>query len=208
MRPIRASQVGFENAREDAVDCHAATLKTARQFEGEMQVAELGLAIGLHHAVGPPLPVQVREVHDGVDAGANVDDPRGRAGLQSLQEQMRQEKGGEVVDRQSAFDAVGAQPPRGKGGSGIVDQKMYPVEAFQNLLCQCAQCRLIGQIGNEQMQIRVVGAGLYLGNRRFAARTVTRDQSNAPSGAGQCVRDRLAQARIGAGDERGLPVGR
>jgi hypothetical protein len=84
---VGSAEVGSKDARKDAVDGHPGTGKPARKLEGEVQISELGLAVGLHHAIAAARPVQIVEVHRGVHAGSDIDDTGRCAGLDALEQE-------------------------------------------------------------------------------------------------------------------------
>ncbi len=56
--------------------------------------------------------------------GGNHDDPSRCRRLEQRQEQPRQTKGPQVIDRQSRFDPFGAVAQRGEEGTGVIDQNI------------------------------------------------------------------------------------
>jgi hypothetical protein len=95
------------DAGVQAVRCHAGPFEAARELAREEHVRELRLPVRRHWAVAA-LGVQVVEVDAGADVGAraDVDDARGRAGAQPVEQQVRQEEVRQVIGRERGLVAV------------------------------------------------------------------------------------------------------
>src|ERR1700686_1130799 len=101
----------------EAVDREAAALELRGEMDGEQDLGELALAIG------PDAAVAVRQHHVGkvdrlLPERGDIDDARGRAGLDERQKQARQQKAREIVDREAQLEAVGADLAPGAVAAG------------------------------------------------------------------------------------------
>ena len=70
--------------------------------------------------------------------GGDRDDPRGCRGQKPIEQQIRQQKGGEVIDRKGQFETVCRQPVFRRKEAGIVYEHINPVMSGQDLIGQPA----------------------------------------------------------------------
>jgi len=106
-----AIEAGLHQPRRHGIGGRATTCETAGESPRQQPVARLGLLIGLDRVVRALRELQVVDVEVAGVCGRDVDDARGRAGLEDLQELVREQMVAEYVGRQGELDAIGALAP-------------------------------------------------------------------------------------------------
>ena len=91
----------------EAVRRHPGPIETSRQFNREQDISQLGFAVAAKAPIGA-LGVEIveRDVRSLMRLGCRGDDAGRRALLQSLEEELAEQKRRQVVDRPGQFDAV------------------------------------------------------------------------------------------------------
>src|SRR5207249_9169197 len=99
---IRPDHAGMAGVHGDSGPC-----ETLREFPGEEDLRELRLTVRAEAAVSL-LPLEIIEMDRATRVGArgDVDDPRRRGFDQKVEEEVRQQKPGEVVDLERPLKAV------------------------------------------------------------------------------------------------------
>ena len=99
------------------------------EIEGEHDLRQLALAVGLPAAVGAG-EHDVVEIDRSLARGAHLHDPGRCGGLQGGQQQPDEQEAGEIVDREAQLDPVSAfLPPADRilaADPGVADQGVQP----------------------------------------------------------------------------------
>src|SRR5215468_6365078 len=98
-----------------------------REFPSEEDVAELGAPIGPKHRpiVWLSKGVEVEAVAVMRLRGDN-DDPRWRGCLEAFEQQISQQEGRQMIDREGQLEPIERKPVFWRHQPGIVDQKIEP----------------------------------------------------------------------------------
>ena len=124
----------------------AGAVQPARQFIGELDVGQFGLAVDLRPGVAvlalqaPKLIFPVAWAPE--DAGGHGHDPGRGAGGEPVQEQPGEQERGQVVDRERALQSVGGDLAGGPEPAHVVDQHTQPGVGRQHLSGQSAHLGL------------------------------------------------------------------
>src|SRR6185503_1487940 len=112
-----------DHARMKAVGGDSRTPQSTRELIGEQDVGQLGLAIRPVPIVAPlALEVGKVQVRSAVGAGRDVDDSGGSSGPQTVQQQIREQEIGQVVDGKLLLQAINRELAPASKQPGIVDQ--------------------------------------------------------------------------------------
>src|SRR5207247_3919891 len=105
----------------------AGPLEASRELLREQNLRELRLTVRAEAAVSP-LALEVVEMNRATLVGArgDVDDARGRGLLEEVEQEVRQQKSGEVVDLERPLKAVRRDLAMRRVDAGVVDQNSEP----------------------------------------------------------------------------------
>ena len=172
------------------------------QLVSKEDVGELGLSVDLAGdvlAVGPEvveiertLAVHLRR--DGDDAG-------GGGRFQGVEEQVRQEERGEMVDGELGLEAVDGESPLAGDRASVVDKDVELRVLRIDRSRQLADGSLRREVGDEEIDVLAAGVGGDLGLGGLAAFTVSADHDDGGAHASEACRGRLADAGVRARDE-------
>ena len=185
---VHVQQLGVDHAGVQEVGADVARVQAARQLAGEQGVGELGVAIRLP-AVETAFHLQVGEVDvpAAVHARTDVDDARGRAGAEPVEQQVGQQERRQVVDREGTLVAVGGGAAAAHRDAGVVDQHVEPGTRAQDPFGQCAHFGQRRKVGGHRRHLPVAGGVCDLTRRNAGARLVApvHDHGAAPLGQRQ-----------------------
>ena len=168
-------------------------LQASRQFVGEHHVGQLGRVVGALPRV-LQLALQIVEIQaaERMGAGGHSDNPRRCAGLQPVQQQVRQQERGEVIERERVLQAVGGDVPVRPEPADVVDehiQARVPVEHFAR---EASYFGLRRQVRGERVDRRVIRRGADVGRGRLRASDVAPGDSHPSAQSSEPDRRRLA----------------
>jgi len=205
VRLIRTSAVvlaeaGADLTRVEAVgrDGGVAALQLAR----EQDVAELARAVDAPGAEAAALGLEVVEVEQaalvGV-AGRGHDAPA--RGGEPLEQQLREQERGEVVEREGPLEAVGRHLARAEHGAGIVREHVDARVGLEQLGGEPAYPVHPFEVGHVLVHGRAAAGGARLLRGRAYAHRVAADDAQLGPTAGQLDLVRLAEPARGAGED-------
>jgi hypothetical protein len=191
--------------RMQRVDGDAGAGKLAREIEREQDLRELALAISARTAVAAR-EHHVVEVDHLLTERRHIDDAGRRTCFDQRQQQVREQKAGQIVHGENELMPVGAGQARGPcraaAKPGIVDQELQARRRLPHRRRKPPDVGHGGQIGGQEF--RVAAIGIELRHQALAARAIAAVHKNAPAAGGQPLRHHAADAVGRAGDKRRL----
>ena len=151
-------------------------LEASREFLREQNLRELRLTVRAEAAVSP-LALEVVEMNRATRVGArgDVDDARGRGLLEEVEQEVRQQKSGEVVDLERPLKAVRRDLAMRRVDAGVVDQDVEPRILPLEFLREGPRGVFARQINDLEVDLRVPGVSDDVLPRGLASRrTATR----------------------------------
>jgi hypothetical protein len=138
-----------------------------------------------------PLPAEVPEVDasEAVSLRVDLDDPRGGACLHPIEEQVRQQERGEVVDAEHGFKPGAREGERGGVHARIVDEHIDARADFEQDTRGGAHCLQVAEVGSDDLDAHPV-ARAHLGADRLRLRAIAADHDDVGAAAGEAP-DRL-----------------
>ena len=161
---VFGAEAGVHHARVQHGRGDAGAVQAAGQLVGEHDVGQLRGVVGMLPRIrGRALQVVEVDAAGGVRAGGDGDDPRRRAGLQAVQQQVGEQERGEMVEGEGVFQAVGGDVPVRPEAAHVVDQHIQPRIGVEYLAGQAADLGLGGHVGDVHVHRRVARRGADVG---------------------------------------------
>ncbi len=206
-RLVLGAEVGPGDARVQYVRRHAGAFEATRELVGEHDVRQLRLVVRpLPRVVARALQVVEVDPSHRLGAGRHRDHPRGRTGLQSFQEQVGQQEGGQVVDGEGVFQAVHGDVPVGPEPADVVDQHVEAGVCLEHLRGEPAHLRLGGHVGDEHVHRVIARCRADVGCGGLGAGGVAPDDADSGAHSREPDGGGLADPAGAAGDQHG-PAG-
>jgi len=165
------AEVRCHDAWTQHIDRDTATFQTARQFVGPANHCQLGLGVGLEamvpRRIGQVFKTQLPRT--AMQVRGNIDDAGRSAGLQEIQQPLRQQKWTEVVESKCQLDALGIGTPASNDRTDIVDQAVQTLVAAGTFGGEIANCLQRGQISQQAVDAGIATdlGDLLRGSGRF-----------------------------------------
>ena len=192
-----ARETSPDHARVQAICDYAGSPEAPRERTGEEDVGELRARVG--GPGGPaPLPVQVRDVDVPAAVcirGGGHDARRGRR-LQPVEQQVRQQERGEVVDRHRELEPIGRDRTSSGDEPGVVDENVDPLVALEERRGDAAYL-------GERREVCHEWLGTDLPGDRSGAPLVAADGNDRGAAFRELDRGRAPDPRARAGDHDG-----
>lgn len=212
-----AVDLGADHTRMTTVHRYAGVLKDGAQLEGKQDVGQLGLTVRPKELAVVLLAHQILAVDSPKEMCRRTDhhNATGRAVLQSIQQQIREQKVSQMIDTELLLKAIGCEGPGTGHNAGIIDQYIQPgflrLEALHEISHRLQGAQIQGAIE----ELLVATAIHDIQSCGLTPTGIPTGHVDAGTPLGQLEDRLLANARVAAGDDDhlaidaiGLPVGR
>ena len=132
--------------------------QTVGEFPRGQQLGDLGCAVAPEPDIAPVFPVQVIQVQaaEPVAFGIHLDDAGGRALLQSLEQEVGQQKRGQVIHAEDRLEPLPGGGPGGRMQPGRIDQHIDAGVVSQQNIGRFADIPEIAEIRDDDIDRHVV----------------------------------------------------
>jgi hypothetical protein len=174
------------------------------QLSREEDVAELARAVDTPGAEAAALGLEVVEVEPGALVGVarRGHHPRARGG-EPLEQQVREQEWGEVVERESLLEAVGGQVARGEHGARVVRKHVDARVGVEQLGREPVYLLNPCEVGKVLVHGRAAAGGARLLRSRPHAHRVAADDPQLGAAARELDGARLADPARGTSEDQG-----
>src|SRR5215467_9392418 len=181
-----STQVGCGDTGIHGVDGDPCSLKLTRQLVGEEQHSKFRLAIGTQKAV-PMLELQIMHLKASTSfhARTHLNNPGKCAPLEHIEEQVRQQKGGEIVHGKGHLQPIDGFLPLTKGRSRIINEHMQLPVALLEGCCKLPDGLLRRQIREQEVYGIIAALSLDSELCLFASRAITTNHDHGCPHASQ-----------------------
>src|SRR5438093_9895449 len=123
-----------------------------------------------------------------VGARGDVDDARGRGLLEEVEQEVRQQKSGEVVDLERPLKAVRRDLAMRRVDAGVIDENIEPRILPLEFLREGPRGVFARQINDLEVDLRVSGVSDDVLTRGLASRRTATRHDDRPAQAGEAQR--------------------
>jgi len=168
----------------------------------EQNLRELRLTVRAEAAVSP-IALEVVEMDRAARVGArgDVDDARRRGLLEEVEQQVRQQKSGKIVDLERSLEAVRRDLAMRRVDAGVIDEDIEPRILPLEFLREGPDRGLTREIDDFEEDPRVSRLAQDLLSSSLPPRGIPARHHNGAAQSGETHRGRLADSGVRAGHE-------
>ncbi len=182
-----------------AVDCDTGAGQTPCELVRVHEQRELGLRVRAPDIVAPAqLQIVQSDATRRMRIGADVDHTRGRAGFELVEQQVGEQERRQKVDRHGHLHAIDCFVSPEQNHPRVVDQHMQLRIARSARLGQLAHRRLLGEVGEQEVNRGVAAGGLDVLPHHLSLGLVARDDHDGGALLRQAEGCGLANPRGGS----------